>query len=166
MPGQQQRKKSVKQKLNPIKLEFKNKNVLIVDDSIVRGNTSKKIIQLARDAGASKVYFASAAPPIINPDVYGVDIPTRTELIAHKRTIEQIRKEIGADKLFYQKIEDLVAAAKEGSDQVTGFHTGCFDGGYPTPEVTEELLQQMQKENSGRDDDHGSAQKISSDDDK
>jgi len=163
MPGQEERQKSIKRKLNPIKLEFRNKNVLLVDDSIVRGNTSRKIIKLAREAGAKKVYFASAAPPIINPDVYGVDIPTRNELIAHNRTIEEIRKEIGADELFYQDVEDLIESASEGSTKTNEFHTGCFDGGYPTPEVTEELLQKMEEQNLSRDESekhHGSEQKI------
>lgn len=152
MPGQKERKRSIRQKLNPVKLEFKNKNVLLVDDSIVRGNTSKKIIELARNAGAKNVYFASASPPIVNPDVYGVDIPTRQELVAHNRTVEEIAKEIGADKLIYQDIEDLKYACSEGSTITNEFHTGCFDFGYPTPEVTEELLQKMAKENMARGD--------------
>jgi amidophosphoribosyltransferase len=151
MPGQEERKKSIKQKLSPVKLEFRNKNVLLVDDSIVRGNTSREIVNLARQAGAKNVYFASAAPPIVNPDVYGVDIPTRAELIANGKSIEEICKEINADKLFYQDIEDLIAAASDGSEETNEFHTGCFDFGYPTPEVTEELLNQMEKENSERD---------------
>ena len=98
------RKKSIRYKLNPIPLEFKGKNVLLVDDSIVRGNTSRKIVEMAREAGAKKVYFASAAPPIVNPDVYGIDMPTRAELIATNNTIPQIAKSIGVDKLYYQKI--------------------------------------------------------------
>jgi amidophosphoribosyltransferase len=151
MPGQEERKRSIRQKLSPVTLEFRNKNVLLVDDSIVRGNTSREIVNLARKAGAKNVYFASAAPPIINPDVYGVDIPTRAELIANNRTVDAICKEINADRLFYQTIENLVKSASEGSEKTNEFHTGCFDFGYPTPEVTEELLNQMEKENSDRD---------------
>ena len=151
MPGQEERKKSIKQKLSPVKLEFRNKNILLVDDSIVRGNTSREIVNLARHAGAKNVYFASAAPPIKNPDVYGVDIPTREELIANNRSVDEICKEINADKLFYQDIEDLIAAASDGSEKTNEFHTGCFDFGYPTPEVTEELLAQIEEENAHRD---------------
>ena len=145
MPGQAKRNKSIKQKLSAIQLEFKGKNVLLVDDSIVRGNTSKQIIQLCREAGAKKVYLASAAPPIINPDVYGVDIPTRKELIAHGRSIDQIKKIIGADALVYQDIQDLIASASEGSSLTNEFSTGCFDFGYATPEVTEKLLKEVEK---------------------
>lgn len=146
MPGHYQRQKSVKQKLNPINIEFKNKNVLLVDDSIVRGTTAKKIIQMVREAGAKKVYIASGAPPIINPDVYGVDIPTRKELVAYKRTVPEIAKEIGADGIFFQTIEDLKAAASSGTKNTNEFSTGCFDFGYATPEVTEQLLAIVQKD--------------------
>jgi amidophosphoribosyltransferase len=146
MPGQDQRQKSVKQKLNPITIEFKNKNVLLVDDSIVRGTTAKQIIQMVREAGAKKVYIASGAPPIVNPDVYGVDIPTRKELIAYKRTIQEIADEIGADGIFYQTIEDLIESASSGSENTNEFSTGCFDFGYATPEVTEELLAEVQSD--------------------
>ncbi len=148
MPGQEERKKSIRQKLNPIELEFRNRNVLLVDDSIVRGNTMKKIIEMCRNAGARKVYVATGAPPIVNPDVYGIDIPTRSELIANKLSIEEIKNEIGADALFYQTVEDLVESCRIGNPDVDGFHTGVFDGFYPTPEVTEELLNQV--EFSGR----------------
>ncbi|MCF7906257.1 amidophosphoribosyltransferase [Candidatus Gracilibacteria bacterium] len=149
MPNQKMRQKSIRRKLNTIELEFKNRNILLIDDSIVRGNTSKQIIELCRQAGAKHVYLASGAPPIINPDVYGIDIPTRSELIAHGLTIEEIRKTIGADALFYQTVEDLVAAAKAGNPKIKKFHTGVFDGGYVTPEVTEDYLQQVEREGRG-----------------
>ncbi len=148
MPGQEERKKSIRQKLNPIELEFKNRNVLLVDDSIVRGNTMKKIIEMCRKAGAKKVYVASGAPPVINPDVYGVDIPTRAELIANNISTDEVRKIIGADALFYQTVPDLIEAARIGNPDVDGFHTGVFDGHYPTPEVDEALLRRV--EFSGR----------------
>ncbi len=148
MPGQAERQKSIRQKLNPIELEFRNRNILLVDDSIVRGNTMKQIIELCRKAGAKKVYVASGAPPVINPDVYGVDIPTRAELIANNLTIDEVRKVIGADELFYQTVPDLIEAARVGNPEVDGFHTGVFDGHYPTPEVDEELLRKV--EFSGR----------------
>ncbi len=144
MPNQRMRQQSIRRKLNTIELEFKNRNILLVDDSIVRGNTSKQIIELCRQAGAKKIFFASGAPPIINPDVYGIDIPTRSELIANGLTIEEIRKVIGADVLFYQKIEDLVASARAGNPLIKKFHTGVFDGKYVTPEVTEKYLQKVE----------------------
>jgi amidophosphoribosyltransferase len=148
MPGQAERQKSIRQKLNTIELEFKNRNVLLVDDSIVRGNTMKRIIELCRQAGAKNVYVASGAPAVRHPDVYGVDIPTRKELVAHNLTTEEVRKVLDADALFYQTVEDLIAAAKAGNPDIENFHTGVFDGHYPTPEVTEEYLQFV--ENSGR----------------
>lgn len=148
MPGQAERKKSIRQKLNPIELEFKNRNVLLVDDSIVRGNTMKQIIEMCRKAGAKKVYVASGAPPVINPDVYGVDIPTRAELIANNISIDEVKDVIGADELFYQTVPDLIEAARVGNPAVDGFHTGVFDGFYPTPEVNEALLERV--EVSGR----------------
>lgn len=151
MPGQEERQKSIRQKLNPIKLEFKGKNVLLVDDSIVRGNTSKKIIQLAREAGAKNVYIASASPPIIYQDVYGVDIPTQEELVAYNRSLEEIREFIDADALIYQDVEDLVEACSAGSEVTNEFHTGYFDFGYPTPEVTEEYLKEVAQEAKTRD---------------
>ena len=113
MPGQEIRKKSVRQKLNPIPLEFKDKNVLLIDDSIVRGTTSKEIIQMARDSGAKKVYFASASPPIRYPNVYGIDMPSATELIAHNKNNDQIAKEIGADMVIYQSLPDLIKACSK-----------------------------------------------------
>jgi len=118
MPGQKQRKKSVRQKLNPIELEFKGKNVLLVDDSIVRGTTSAQIIQMARDSGANKVYFASAAPPVRYPNVYGIDMPAAHELIGHARNIDEIAKEIGADRLFYQELDDLIEAVRKKAPKI------------------------------------------------
>lgn len=143
MPGQQQRKKSVRQKLNPIELEFKGKNVLLVDDSIVRGTTCQQIIQMARDAGAQKVYFASAAPAVKYPNVYGIDMPTTSELIAHGRTDEEVCKEIGADWLVYQDLEDLIAASTEGNNKVTEFDCAVFTGEYIGGDVTPEYLEKV-----------------------
>lgn len=144
MPGQQQRKKSVRQKLNPIDLEFHGKNVLLVDDSIVRGTTSQEIIQMARDAGANKVYFASAAPPVRYPNVYGIDMPTARELIAHDRSEEEIAELIGADRLIYQDIEDLIAAVKAGNPDIEEFECSVFTGEYITRDVSEDYLQQLE----------------------
>lgn len=132
MPGQTQREKSVRQKLNPINLEYKNKNVLLVDDSIVRGTTSKEIVQMARDAGAKKVYFASASPPVRYQNVYGIDMPSASELIAHDRSIEEIRQEIGADKLFYQELKDLIKSVRKGNSDLRDFETSVFTGEYVT----------------------------------
>jgi amidophosphoribosyltransferase len=140
MPGQQQRKKSVRQKLNPIDLEFEGKNVLLVDDSIVRGTTSGQIVQMAREAGARKVYFASAAPPVRFPYVYGIDMPSATELVANNRTTEEIAEFIGADKLIYQNLEDLIEAVGAGSAQIKQFDTSCFSGEYVTGDITAEYL--------------------------
>jgi len=137
------RKRSLKFKLHPIELEFKGKNVLLVDDSIVRGNTSKKIIELVREAGAKKVYFASSSPPIIGPDPYGIDLPTTTELVAGDRSIEEVRKFIGADGLFYSKIEDMHRAITYGNKEITKFSEGCFTKKYPTPEITPKLLREL-----------------------
>lgn len=143
MPGQQQRKKSVRQKLNPIELEFKGKNVLLVDDSIVRGTTCQQIIEMARDAGAKKVYFASAAPAVIFPNVYGIDMPTAQELIAHGRTHDEVCREIGADWLIYQDLEDLIAASAEGNNKVTQFDCSVFTGEYITGDVSQSYLDQL-----------------------
>ena len=132
MPGQSERVKSVRRKLNPIALEFRKKNVLLVDDSIVRGTTSKQIIQMARDAGARKVYLASAAPPVRYPNVYGIDMPVTAELIAHGRTVEEIEKILGADKLIYQDLDDLVWAVQDGNEELQHFDTSCFSGEYVT----------------------------------
>jgi amidophosphoribosyltransferase len=132
MPGQEQRHRSVRQKLNAIDLEFRNKNVLLVDDSIVRGTTSRQIIQMAREAGARKVYFASAAPPVRYPNVYGIDMPAPSELIAAGRKVSEIESELGADWLIYQDLDALVAACREGNSAITRFDTSCFSGEYVT----------------------------------
>ncbi|MCR2802004.1 MULTISPECIES: amidophosphoribosyltransferase [unclassified Microbacterium] len=139
MPGQAVRKKSVRQKLNAMSSEFKGKNVLLIDDSIVRGTTSKEIIQMARDAGAKTVTFASAAPPVRYPHVYGINMPSRHELVAHGRTIPEIAAELGCDRLVYQEVEDLKAAILEGSD-VDDLDMSCFDGRYVTGTVSDEYL--------------------------
>ncbi len=136
MPGQGVRKKSVRQKLNAIGLEFKGRNVLLVDDSIVRGTTSKEIVQMAREAGARKVYMASAAPPVRHPNVYGIDMPTKEELIAHGRTIEEIRQYIGADALVYQEVDAMKRVVKALNPKLDGFEASCFDGRYITGDVT------------------------------
>jgi amidophosphoribosyltransferase len=141
MPGQGIRQKSIKYKLNPIELELRRRNVLLVDDSIVRGNTSRKIIQMVRDAGAKNVYFASCAPQLVNPCLYGVDMPSRKDFVAHELTVEEIAKVIGADKLFYQEIDDLLLAAQKGNPQITRFCYACMGGKYPTGDITEETLQ-------------------------
>ena len=132
MPGQGARKKSVRQKLNAIGSEFKGRNVLLVDDSIVRGTTSKEIVQMARDAGANKVYLASAAPPVRFPNVYGIDMPTDTELVAHGRSMEEIRQYIGCDALIYQDVDGMKMAVGKLNPQVAGFEASCFDGVYVT----------------------------------
>ncbi|WP_298743073.1 amidophosphoribosyltransferase [uncultured Microbacterium sp.] len=140
MPGQAVRKKSVRQKLNAMSSEFKGKNVLLIDDSIVRGTTSKEIIQMARDAGALSVTFASAAPPVRFPHVYGINMPSRQELVAHGRTIPEIAEELGADYLVYQEVDDLKAAILDGSPDVEDLDMSCFDGRYITGTVSEEYL--------------------------
>jgi amidophosphoribosyltransferase len=140
MPGQALRKKSVRQKLNPIGIEFKGKNVLLVDDSIVRGTTSQQIVQMARDAGANKVYFASAAPPVRFPNVYGIDMPSRDELLATGRTDDEICKEIGADALIYQDLDALVAGIKLNNPKIEDFDCSCFDGNYVTGDVNAAYL--------------------------
>ncbi|HSP01835.1 MAG TPA: amidophosphoribosyltransferase [Thioalkalivibrio sp.] len=144
MPGQTQRRKSVRQKLNAIGLEFKGKNVMLVDDSIVRGTTSREIVMMAREAGAKKVYFASAAPPIRFPNVYGIDMPSAEELIAHGRDVEQVCEAISADRLIYQDLDDLVQAVRKGNQRLTGFDCSVFNGDYVTgigPEYLEHLRQ-------------------------
>ncbi|MFT7387671.1 MAG: amidophosphoribosyltransferase [Candidatus Endobugula sp.] len=148
MPGQQQRKKSVRQKLNPIALEFKGKNVLLIDDSIVRGTTCEQIIRMARESGAAKVYFASAAPPVKYPNVYGIDMPTTQELIAHGLTTEGVCKAIGADWLVYQDLEDLVMASSEGNPEITKFDCAVFDGSYVTDDVDEFYLNRLAEKRS------------------
>ena len=149
MPGQTQRSKSVRQKLNTITQEFRGKNVLLVDDSIVRGTTSREIVQMARDAGARRVYFGSAAPPVRFPNVYGIDMPTRSELIASDRTDEQIRAEIGADALVYQDLEALREAVRSVNPTITRFETSCFDGHYVTGDVTAEYLHSVESQRGG-----------------
>jgi len=148
MPGQQLRRKSVRQKLSPIELEFSGKNVLLVDDSIVRGTTSGQIVQMARDAGARKVYLASAAPPVRYPNVYGIDMPAADELIAHNRTIEQIEEEVGADWLVYQTVEDLVEAVRYDKHPIENFESSCFTGEYVTGDVDVEYLEALQQQRS------------------
>jgi amidophosphoribosyltransferase len=144
MPGQALRKKSVRQKLNPIKIEFKNKNVLLIDDSIVRGTTSREIVQMARDAGAKKVYLASAAPPVKYPNVYGIDMPTRHELIAHDKTEDEIKQEIGADDLIYQDLDDLKMTVHQENKNLKEFDCSCFDGQYVTEDVSEIYLNKIE----------------------
>ncbi len=143
MPGQSVRKKSVRQKLNVIASEFKGRNVLLVDDSIVRGTTSKEIVQMARDAGANKVYMASAAPPVRYPNVYGIDMPTPQELVAHNRTVEQIREIIGCDALIYQDVEGMKKAIGSLNPAIHGFDASCFDGVYVTGDITPEDIERL-----------------------
>jgi amidophosphoribosyltransferase len=145
MPGQAVRKKSVRQKLNPIDVEFKGKNVLLVDDSIVRGTTSRQIVQMARDAGAAKVYFASAAPPVRYPNVYGIDMPAARELVAHGRTEQEVCDLIGADGLVYQDLDDLIeAVGKKGKTAVERFDTSVFNGEYITGDITPDYLDRLE----------------------
>ena len=146
MPGQKLRKKSVKQKLNPIDIEFRDKNVLLVDDSIVRGHTSKQIIQMVKNCGAKKVFFASASPPVRFQNVYGIDMPATKELIAHKRTVRQIKRKIGADELIYQELEDLTLAAHIGNPKIKKFEDSVFTGNYCAGNVTEEFLEGLEKD--------------------
>lgn len=145
MPGQNQRKKSVRQKLNAIELEFQGKNVLLVDDSIVRGTTCNQIIEMAREAGARKVYFASAAPPVRYPNVYGIDMPAATELIAHGRTVEEIQEIIGADRLIYQDLEDLVSTAAGGNPNIVEFDCSVFNGNYVTGDINDDYLKRLEQ---------------------
>jgi amidophosphoribosyltransferase len=143
MPGQAIRRKSVQRKLNAIDLEFQGKNVLLVDDSIVRGTTSKEIIELTRAAGAKKVYFASAAPEVIAPNVYGIDMPRASDLIAHDRSVEEIRALLGADGLIFQDLKDLIAAAREGNPTITRFEDSVFSGDYITGDIDAEYLEAL-----------------------
>jgi len=135
MPGQGVRKKSVRQKLNVIASEFRGRNVLLVDDSIVRGTTSREIVQMARDAGAHKVYMASAAPPVRFPNVYGIDMPTPGELVAHGRTVEEVRQLIGCDALIYQDVDAMKLAVGSLNPSIGGFDASCFDGVYCTGDI-------------------------------
>jgi amidophosphoribosyltransferase len=144
MPGQKMRKKSVRQKLNPIDLEFRGKNVMLVDDSIVRGTTCKEIVQMARDAGARNVYFASAAPPVRYPNVYGIDMPSASELIAHDRSVEEVREQIGADWLVYQDLEDLITCVNDVNDDIDGWECSVFTGDYVTGDVDEAYLRRLE----------------------
>ncbi len=144
MPHQEQRTKSVRQKLNAIDLEFRGKNVMLVDDSIVRGTTCKQIIQIAREAGARQVYFASAAPPVRHQNVYGIDMPVAHELIAHDRTEKEVEEAIGADWLLYQELDDLIDAVSRASSGITQFDTSCFDGHYVTGDINQQYLEQLE----------------------
>jgi len=144
MPGQSTRKRSVRQKLNPIDMEFKGKNVLIVDDSIVRGTTSREIVQMARESGATKVYFASAAPPVRFPNVYGIDMPTRQEFLATDRTTDDIARELDADAVIYQELDALREAVRAANPSLGEFETSCFDGCYITGDVTAEYLHMIE----------------------
>ncbi len=143
MPGQAVRRKSVRQKLNAIGMEFKGKNVLLVDDSIVRGTTSREIVDMARAAGANKVYFASAAPPVRFPNVYGIDMPTQSELIATGRSDEEIARAIGADNLVYQDLQDMQQAVRDINPRLSRFEASCFDGEYVTGDITAEYLARL-----------------------
>ncbi len=143
MPGQAVRKKSVRQKLNTINSEFKGRNVLLVDDSIVRGTTSKEIVQMARDAGARKVYLASAAPPVRYPNVYGIDMPTSEELVAHNRTVEEIRVIIGCDALIYQEVDGMKAAIGKLNPAIKDFDASCFDGVYVTGDISNDDVKRI-----------------------
>ena len=151
MPGQGVRKKSVRQKLNAIASEFKGRNVLLVDDSIVRGTTSREIVQMARDAGARKVYLASAAPPVRFPNVYGIDMPTKEELVAHGRSVEEVRALIGCDALIYQDVDAMRRAVLKGAPGVAlspaprldGFDASCFDGVYVTGDIDVEAITRL-----------------------
>jgi amidophosphoribosyltransferase len=144
MPGQSQRKKSVRQKLNPVPLEFSGKNVMLVDDSIVRGTTCRQIIEMAREAGAANVYFASAAPPVRYPNVYGIDMPSASELIAHNRSVEEVCELIGADWLVYQDLDDLIRCSHEGNPDVDGFDCSVFNGEYITGDIDQNYLDRVE----------------------
>lgn len=156
MPGQSERKKSVKQKLNPVPLEFAGKNVMLVDDSIVRGTTCRQIIEMARDAGANKVYFASAAPPVRHPNVYGIDMPSATELIAHGRSVQEVCDLIGADWLIFQDLEDLVQCSRDGNPDIEDFDCSVFNGDYVSGDVDKNYLDRIE---SLRNDDAQSEQR-------
>jgi amidophosphoribosyltransferase len=152
MPGQAVRRRSVRQKLNPMAMEFAGKNVLLVDDSIVRGTTSREIVQMARESGARKVFFASAAPPVRFPNVYGIDMPTRAELIAAHRSEDEVAREIGADALIYQDLEALIEAVRRCNPRLTSFETSCFDGRYITGDITTDYLRAIElSRNAARD---------------
>ena len=152
MPAQEKRQSSVRMKLNPIASEFKGKNVLLVDDSIVRGNTSKAIVELVRECGAKKVYFAIYSPPLRYPCVYGIDMQTRTEFVARDTDADEVAKKIGADKVIYQTLDNLKAAVRTGNPKLTHFCAACFDGIYPTGDVTPEILKEIEQERYGAQD--------------
>jgi amidophosphoribosyltransferase len=162
MPGQEQRKKSVRRKLNAITTEFAGKNVLLVDDSIVRGTTSGQIIEMARSAGAKNVYFASAAPEIRFPNVYGIDMPSANELIAHGRELDDICQLIGADKLIFQTLEDLVSAVGSVNPEIKQFETSVFDGQYITKDINQSYLERLDalRNNENKDDSDKNADSI------
>ncbi|MDP2369917.1 amidophosphoribosyltransferase [Rhodoferax sp.] len=160
MPGQSVRKKSVRQKLNVIASEFKGRNVLLVDDSIVRGTTSKEIVQMARDAGARKVYLASAAPPVRYPNVYGIDMPTSGELVAHDRTVEQIRAIIGCDALIYQDVDGMKRAIGALNPKLAGFDASCFDGVYVTGDITADDIERINRARIGGDEVEGEGSRL------
>ena len=145
MPFQEKREKSVRQKLNPIDLEFKDKVVLLVDDSIVRGTTSRQIIEMARASGAKKVYFASAAPPIRHQNVYGIDMAATTELVAHQRSEKEIEEFIKADWLIYQNLDDLIMAAQTGNEEIKQFECSIFDGKYVTDDIDDTYLKNLEE---------------------
>src|SRR2546430_5524421 len=146
MPGQAVRTRSVRQKLNPMSMEFAGKNVMLVDDSIVRGTTSREIVQMARESGARKVFFASAAPPVRFPNVYGIDMPTRSELIAAHRSEEEVGREIGADALIYQDLDQLKDAVRRANPKLKNVETSCFDGHYVTGDITIDYLRSIETE--------------------
>ncbi len=146
MPADQKRKSSVRQKLNPIPSELRGRNVLLVDDSIVRGNTSRAIIELVRECGAKKVYFGAYSPPLRYPCVYGIDMQTKTEFVARDASVEQIAKKIGADKVVYQRLESLEKAVHLGNKKLTRFCGACFNGNYPTGDVTPEILESIEND--------------------
>ena len=152
MPGQTMRRKSVRQKLNAIASEFKDKNVLLVDDSIVRGTTSREIVQMARESGARKVFFASAAPPVLYPNVYGIDMPTRDELIAHGRTVEEVCREITADRLVYQDLDALRKSISDVNPALTNVEASCFDGVYVTGDINAEDILRINEARIGQED--------------
>ncbi|MGC8119017.1 amidophosphoribosyltransferase [Marinobacter sp. VGCF2001] len=161
MPGQKMRKKSVRQKLNPIDLEFRGKNVMLVDDSIVRGTTCKEIVQMARDAGARNVYFASAAPPVRYPNVYGIDMPSASELIAHDRSVDEVRDLIGADWLIYQELDDLITCVSDVNDDINGWECSVFTGDYITGDVDTAYLAKLE---DLRNDEKRSGSQVANDD--
>src|SRR5450830_1283312 len=160
MPGQGVRKKSVRQKLNVIASEFKGRNVLLVDDSIVRGTTSREIVQMARDAGARKVYLASAAPPVRYPNVYGIDMPTADELVAHQRSVEEIRQIIGCDALIYQDVEGMKKAIGALNPEIKGFDASCFDGVYVTGDVTADQIARLNADRVGADEEQEGSSRL------